>query len=210
MKHLKSYNESLRDKMVSKSDDEIWNNIKNLNPNELLYQSINNSYLRGVKYVVKNHLDNKNIEYIVNGIYSVKNNDILSYLLSIEKIRERINDINIYILEKYKLGLHQNEEKDFEKYIKNLFKNLTVLESKTKPNLIIYKKDNFVFANYFKDRIAFLINSNYLWNTLLVKKYKLDFPQFRTILKPLVTKYLSINENFYITFIFADDNLYSE
>ena len=52
MKYLKSYNESLRDKMKPKSDEEILKGLSNLTPNELLFKSTENNFLKGVKKAI--------------------------------------------------------------------------------------------------------------------------------------------------------------
>jgi ankyrin repeat protein len=53
MKYLKTYNESLRDKMKPKSDEEILRELDDLSPEELLFISIENNYIKGVEKVLK-------------------------------------------------------------------------------------------------------------------------------------------------------------
>jgi len=57
MKHLLSYNESLRDKMTGKSRDEIMKGIINLSPDRMLIKSIDYNFFDGVKLSVDNGAD---------------------------------------------------------------------------------------------------------------------------------------------------------
>jgi hypothetical protein len=49
MKYLKTYNESLRDKMKPKSDKEILKDLGNLSPDEMLIKSTEHNFLKGVQ-----------------------------------------------------------------------------------------------------------------------------------------------------------------
>jgi ankyrin repeat protein len=49
MKYLKTYNESLRDKMTPKSDEEILKELGDLTPDDMLFQSSKYNFLKGVK-----------------------------------------------------------------------------------------------------------------------------------------------------------------
>lgn len=66
MKYLKTYNESLRDKMKPKSDEEILKELGNLSPDEMLLQSINYEYINGVKLAIEK---GANINYQGDGEY---------------------------------------------------------------------------------------------------------------------------------------------
>lgn len=57
MKYLKSFNESLRDKMIPKTEDNIIKSLDELNPNEMLYQSIKNSYIKGIEMAIAKGVD---------------------------------------------------------------------------------------------------------------------------------------------------------
>jgi len=52
MKHLKTYNESLRDKMVGKSEDEVLRKLKKLSPNKMLINSIFYNFIEGVEIAI--------------------------------------------------------------------------------------------------------------------------------------------------------------
>jgi hypothetical protein len=71
MKYLKTYNESLRDKMIPKTDEEIWDHLKNLSPKEILIKSVEYNYIKGVKYVVENNLDDNIKKYIIKNINNI-------------------------------------------------------------------------------------------------------------------------------------------
>lgn len=57
MKYLKTYNESLRDKMKPKSNEEILKELDGLSPIDLLFKSAENNYLNGVKKALEKGVD---------------------------------------------------------------------------------------------------------------------------------------------------------
>ena len=60
IKNFKQFNESLRDKLVGPSDDELLNNFKDLNPNSLLLKSSKIGFLKGVEIALER---GANIDY---------------------------------------------------------------------------------------------------------------------------------------------------
>jgi tRNA U34 5-carboxymethylaminomethyl modifying enzyme MnmG/GidA len=58
MKFLKTYNESLRDLMTPKSDDEILKSIKGLSNSDLLRKSIKFEFIKGIELALQNELTN--------------------------------------------------------------------------------------------------------------------------------------------------------
>jgi hypothetical protein len=157
MKYLKTYNESLRDKMKPKTDEEIFSELANESDIEIFLHSLQNNYLKGIKHILdKKNLNYRYINLIKQHIYSVKNKEIIKYFLSSRTIKKHLKENTIYILEKYKLGLHQNEEKDFEKYIKDI---LDYDNFNKDENNILYVKNNDltftieIFENIYKHLI---------------------------------------------------------
>ena len=81
LKYLKSYNESLRDKMKPKSDEEILKDLGKLSPEEMLLTSIKNNYVNGVKKALergvninkKNERDYNRTALLYASIYGYKN-----------------------------------------------------------------------------------------------------------------------------------------
>ena len=54
---FEKYNESLRDLMVGPTEEEVWNNIKDFPPNELLKKCIEIGFLKGIKLALKKDAD---------------------------------------------------------------------------------------------------------------------------------------------------------
>ena len=57
IKNYKQFNESLRDKLVGPSDDEVMDNLKHLSPDELLRKSCKIGFLKGVEVALKKGAD---------------------------------------------------------------------------------------------------------------------------------------------------------
>ena len=53
IKNYKQFNESLRDKLVGPSEDEVMDNFKDLSPNDLLVKSCKIGFLRGVEIALE-------------------------------------------------------------------------------------------------------------------------------------------------------------
>lgn len=85
MKHLKTYNESLRDKMKPKSDEEILKDLGKLTPKKLLFKSIEYNYLNGVKIALEKGVDiNAHDEYGWDSLLIASRNgyeEIVEFLL---------------------------------------------------------------------------------------------------------------------------------
>lgn len=54
---FEQYNESVKSLLVGPSEDEIWNNLKNLSPNELLKKSSEIGFLKGVEIALERGAD---------------------------------------------------------------------------------------------------------------------------------------------------------
>ena len=127
MKYLKTYNESLRDKMKPKSDGDILNSLKNLPDEKILSESLKNNFFAGIKYVLDKDIDfNSNLQsFNLNRLFDfltvIDNKEQIKYVLYNKNLYGFLPKDFIYVVEKYKLGLHQNENKDFEVYLNDVF-----------------------------------------------------------------------------------------
>lgn len=208
MKYLKFFNESLRDKMKPKTEEEIDKELFSHKDIYILAQSLKNNYFKGVKYALESNLPNT-IEFgsyiitIMTMMFSnTLNKDILLLLIKNDKIREKMGEFKIYIFEKYILGLHQNEQKDYEKYFKDFLKDLKVFNSKNNK-YIIYKKDNMCVFNYEKEFDNYLVNHEIF--QVLNEKYKLNYSESYVLIKLMLEKYLDKKN----VFIKSSENLIS-
>jgi hypothetical protein len=57
MKHLKSFNESLKDKMIPKTEDEILDSLKDLTPDDMILKCADNGYIRGIELALDRGAD---------------------------------------------------------------------------------------------------------------------------------------------------------
>jgi hypothetical protein len=189
MKYLRSYNESIRDLMVPKSEDEILKSLKGLSNSDLLKKSINNDFIKGVEIAFQNELTNADIKFIKETIYFIKNKEIIKLIL--EKVRNDLTEIQTYIIEKYKLGLHQNEEKEYEIWFKTMLTDLVVSRSKENSNVLIYKKDRNVLFNYNEKNRCFLIDYKKIWS-VFESKYHINYNEIILLTRGIVEKHFNL------------------
>jgi hypothetical protein len=189
MKYLKSYNESIRDLMIPKSEDEILKSLKKLNNSEILRKSIENEFVKGVELALQNELTEDDIEFILIELYYTKNKEIVRLLL--DKIRNELTDDQIYIIEKYQLDLHLDEEKDYEIWFKEMLTDLEVSRSTINSEYLIYKKDGEVLYNYDKKNEWFYIDYNNIWS-ILESKFHLKYGEISLLTKGVVEEHLNL------------------
>jgi hypothetical protein len=113
-------------------------------------------------------------------------------LLSI--VRNELTEDLIYIIEKYKLGLHQNKEKDYEIWFKEMLTDLKISRSTKNSDVLIYKKDDEVLYNYNEKDGCFYIDFNKIWSVFKMNFYLKD-NEIRLLTKSMVVKYLNLNLN---------------
>jgi hypothetical protein len=209
MKYLKTYNESLRDKMIPKSVEQIDKELFSQKDIYIFTQSLKNNYFKGVKYALESDLPNT-IEFrsylnqIITIMFSNKLDKGISLLLiENDKIREKLGEFKIYIYEKYIIGLHQNEQKDCEKYFKEKLEDLDIFKSKLNDKIIVYKKNNVAIINHDKQYNNYIINDEIF--TFLSKKFNLNYSESYILIKFMLEKYLDTKN----IFIKKSENLYN-
>jgi hypothetical protein len=88
MKYLISYNESIRDFLKPKSNDQIDKELLELSNYDIIEKSLEYNYLNGLKIVVNNNLSEVDIDVIINFLNRNTSKEIYEYLLSIDKIKK--------------------------------------------------------------------------------------------------------------------------
>jgi hypothetical protein len=189
MKYLRSYNESLRDLMTPKSENEILNSLKGLTNIDILCKSINYEFIKGVEIALQNELTKNDIKYIKEQIFYIKNKEIIKLLLN--KIKDDLTTDQIYILEKYKLGLHQDEKRPYEIWFKTMLTNLEISKSKLNSNILIYKKNEIVLYNYNKENKYFWVNCDKIWSVFELK-FHLNYHEISILTKGMVKEHLNL------------------
>jgi hypothetical protein len=191
MKYLKTYNESLRDLMTPKSEEEILKSLKNLTNSDLLQKSIDNEFLKGVELVNFDVLRGYDIINIKNKLFTIKNKEIVRLLL--DKVRNELTEDQIYIFEKYKLGLHQDEERPYEIWFKEMLINLEISRSTKYLDVLIYKKDDDILYNYNEENEHFWISYDKIW-WIFETKYHLNYNEIRMLTKGMVEEHLNLKD----------------
>jgi len=91
IKNYKQFNEGIKSLLVGPSEEEIWNNIKDLSPEALLIKSCKSGLLIGVKFAIEKGVNIHIAEDIPLRITSKNNNyDIVEYLLTNYKFPDYI------------------------------------------------------------------------------------------------------------------------
>jgi len=126
--------ESLRDKMTSKSDEEILNSLKSLDPDRMLVQAAKNKSIEGVKKALKLGAD---IHYFNNLALQVaiddENLDIIKYLID--------KDADIHMSDDYPLR-HSVEVGNTE-LVKYLLDNGAEPDTMDNYELVIAEENNY-------------------------------------------------------------------
>jgi len=91
MKHLKRYNESLRDQMVSKSDDEIENNLK-----QIIFKSFDKAELQFALIDKSKDLWGFGISCTNSLAKNMTQSDIFTYVLDLDSQLEPTMDYELY------------------------------------------------------------------------------------------------------------------
>jgi hypothetical protein len=195
MKFLKTYNESLRDLMTPKSEEEILKSLKGLDNSELLEKSYNYiiQYIPGIKLALTKKLSENDLNYLYNMFFynKEKNEEAFKILVFDEQFRKRLSDDEIYIIEKYMYNLHQDELKNYEKYILNYINNYKISYI---DNKILYKNSNFeniFIINKIENNITY-IDIDLDFQDELKNKYKLTYYGYMWLIKYMFEKYLNL------------------
>jgi hypothetical protein len=192
MKYLRSYNESIRDLMTPKSEEEILKSLKGLSNSDLLKKSIKYEFLKGVELALQNKLKYDDIHLIIYKIFTyIKNKEIIRLLFN--KVKNELNKDQIYIIEKYIFGLHLNEEKDYEIWFKIMLTDLEINRSTKNSDVLIYKKDDDVLFNYNEKYNIFMIDYYEIWK-VFESKFHFNDIVIRLLTKNMIEKHLNLND----------------
>lgn len=188
MIYLKKYNEAIKDFLKPISDHDRDKILSKKSIKDIIYLSIQQNYVNGLKLAVDMGLSNSDINYMKNLITDRMDAKILEFLLSIPEIRNKYNTCTIYIIEKYKFGLHQQDElKECEIWF---IEQLINLKSYVRNKIIIYKKDDVVLFNY--NDGYFYVDYDKIWS-ILESKFELGGISIMFLITSLVQKYLKLN-----------------
>lgn len=134
-------------------------------------------------------LDNLTTSQILK--YSIEYNfiDGIKYILNNRETY--LSNDETYILEKYFFNLHQNEEKDFEKYIIDYLNSIEYFPSKYNDNIIIYKKENVVLFNYQILNKYFYFNSDKLLDDIK-KNYNIEGIYIKILITKIFEKHFNV------------------
>ncbi len=151
IKYNKFINESVRDLMKGKSDEDLLN--MNVDAEQLLEYSLQNNFMKGIKFVLDNYkLYGKETRFMISHYMSkIENNDDLKYLINDPQIRRILSSDRLYVIEKYRLGLHKNEIREFEKVLIDHLNESEFFKSTINPDIMICKntKEEIVYFNYY-------------------------------------------------------------
>lgn len=143
--------ESVRTKMTPKSDEDML--TMDVDAEHLLSYSFANNYIKGIKFVLDNYkLYGKETKNIISyNIDKIQDYDDLNFLINHPQIRKFLNDDKLYVLEKYRLGLHKGEIREFEKILIDLLDKSEFYKSINNPNVMICQnfKENKLYFNYY-------------------------------------------------------------
>lgn len=144
-KFIKIVNESIKDYLKPKSDDKIDDELFKLPPSEILRKSINNKYMKGIEYLILNDLIPPQRILKLSMDYRLK----YGYQHLVDK--NLVDDTTKYLIEKYEFGLHQNEMKDYEKVLLDCIENCIIKPSKIDHMLDYYVLNESILHEFMLD-----------------------------------------------------------
>jgi hypothetical protein len=165
--------------------------LKGLSNSDLLKKSIKNEFVKGVEISLQQELTEVDINNIIYKIFKIKNKEIIKLLL--DNIRNELSEDQIYILEKYQLGLHQNEEKPYEIWFKKMLTDLEISRSTKYSDTLVYKKNDVVLYNYDEKDRYFYISYDKIWS-IFDKKYHFNSNEIKLLTKGMVKEHLNLKD----------------
>jgi hypothetical protein len=192
MKFLKNYNENIRNLMKPKTENEIMDSLLiNNNIEEQINKCIKYNFFPYIENIINDEnitLSDPIINKLITYLYHVDDKIFIKKMLTSKKILKNISNNDIYILEKYKLGLHQNEIKSYEDMLLSKIKNFEYKKTNDESRLLFFN-NNVIYINYhIKPKII-------LYNYDLIKNLELNNSQFNIILKNIMKNIYNIDVN---------------
>jgi hypothetical protein len=191
MKHLKTYNESIKDFLKPKSNEQTDKELSILSNKEIIEKSFKNNYINGLKIAVDNGLSNIDIKLIIDKLCYNTPKQIFEYLLSVKEIREKINENEIYIIDKYIFGLHQDKMIECEKWFLEQLTDLNIYRSKNDKDILIYEKEENILFKYNEKLNIFYYNYNKIYS-IFKTTFNLNYLYVNLIIINMVKKYFKI------------------
>lgn len=179
MKYLKKYNESIKDYLKPKSDDKIDDELFKLPSREILRKSINNKYMKGIEYLIINDLIPPEKILKLSMDYRLK----YGYQHLVDK--NLVDDTTKYLIEKYELGLHQDEMKDYEKVLLDCIENCIIKTSRDDDKLDYYRLNDKMLLHYNRQYNFIHYNFRVIYDLIKIK----DLDQ-SLLIRGLFNKYL--------------------
>jgi len=91
MKHLQTYNESIKNYLKPKSDDKIIEDLSKMSSNKILVTSIEHNYIIGFKYLIDNNLVDETTKYLIEKyIFNLHEKESKDYELCLKYILNRL------------------------------------------------------------------------------------------------------------------------
>jgi hypothetical protein len=109
----------------------------------------------------------------------------------LDKIKNELSEDQIYILEKYVFGLHQDEERPYEIWFKEMLTDLTVNKSTINSNILIYNKNGDVLYNYNEKTRYLWINYDKIWS-VFISKFDLNYYEIKVLTKGMLEEHFNL------------------
>lgn len=171
-KSIENSYESLLNKLEGPSEDDFWNYVKDFNASEMLYKSIKNDFVFGVKKAIDKGAEIKNDDiFIALSNYSY---NVVKYLKSNFEFHIKKKHINIYIIQ-----LIEDNRLDIIKLFEDVIKEYS-------------KDDDYIFRKSLElnkiDIFKYLLNLGFNIhnsNEFLLRKYceNLDYDRTKLLLE---------------------------
>lgn len=112
---------------------------QDLDPEKVLDASFRHNYIKGIKAILDNYkLYGKDTKFTISCFMpNIKDKEDVKFLLNNPQIIKFLNPEQKYVIEKYRLRMHQGEIRDYEQQIIDILETLEYVPSKENSSIMI-------------------------------------------------------------------------
>lgn len=180
-------NESIKNFLKPKTDDDIKKDLYKLPKNEILKKSINYNFIPGIVDVLNSKVDDSIIRILKNHILNA-DEKTLSYLINEKILKKHLDKNYIYLIEKYILGKHEGKTKNYERWF---YKQMNKNKQNHYNKLIFYEDDIYDTYMYYDNVDTFYINNNLL--QIFYNVFDLNYPLVKFLIQKMLSEKLGKN-----------------
>lgn len=187
------------------TEDELKKIFMDMDADVILSSVLKDNDIETVKYILDNYkLYGNDTRFAIRlHLPRIKNTKDLEYLLNNEQVVKFLNRHQKYVIEKYRLDLHKDEQTIYEKKLIDIIKKLNYFQSEQDKSIMIGEYDKKIYFNYNIQNKSLIFHSDNLgaWMNFndtdftCKNKYDLYGKYIDLIIKGILESYFNIEIN---------------